>query len=115
MVVNDSVDTPLACSLTSDELEVRGNENADLFAQVRGVEELADGYRFAFPAEGDGIPALLQFVLAERDCCPFFTFELSFPSPHQTVWLAVRGREGVKEIVRDGFLTRVPAHAKDAS
>lgn len=115
MVVNDSADTPLACSLSGAELQARGDEHADLFAHVRMVEELADGYRFAFPAEAASIPALVQFVLAERDCCPFFTFELRFPSPHQTVWLAVRGREGVKEIVRDGFLTRVPAHAMGAS
>ena len=74
-----SVDIPVACSLTDAELEVRGDENADLFAHARAVEELPDGYRFAFPADDDGVPALLQFILAERACCPFFTFELQVP------------------------------------
>jgi len=102
-----SVDIPVACSLTETELEVRGDENAELFAHARAVEELADGYRFSFPADDDGIPALVRFILAERACCPFFTFELTFPSPHENVWLAIRGREGVKEIVRDAVMSKV--------
>ncbi len=104
-----SVDIPVACSLTEAELEDRGDENAELFAHARAVEELADGYRFAFPADDDGVPALVQFILAERACCPFFTFELTFPSPHQVVWLAIRGNEEAKAIVRDGLVPKVTA------
>ena len=108
MVSDDRVDVtgdgpgeiPLACSLTASELSVRGEENASLFAHAEGAEELSDGYRFTFPAEADIVTDLLQFVLAERACCPFFTFELTFPSPHQAIYLTVRGQEGVKEIVR---------------
>ena len=100
-------DVPLACSLTVAELRVRGDENATLFARALETQELADGYRFAFPAEESNVAALVQFVLAERACCPFFTFELTFPSPHENVWLAIRGREGVKEIVRDAVLSKV--------
>ena len=65
-----------------------------------GAQELPDGYRFTFPARDEDARDLLQFILAERACCPFFTFELAFPSPHQAIPLTVRGREGVKEIVR---------------
>ena len=90
---------PLACSLTAAELRVRGEENGALFARATGVHELLDGYRFDFPAQADQARSLLQFILAERDCCPFFTFELAFPSPHRVIQLTVRGREGVKEIV----------------
>jgi hypothetical protein len=106
---DDSVDIPVACSLTEAELEVRGDENAGLFAHARVVEELPDGYRFAFPADDDGIPALVRFILAERACCPFFTFELAFPSPHQVVWLAILGNEEAKAIVRDGLVPKVTA------
>jgi hypothetical protein len=104
-----SVDVPVACSLAAAELEVRGDENAELFAHACAVEELADGYRFAFPADDDGIPALVRFILAERACCPFWTFELRFPSSHQTVWLAIRGNEEAKAIVRDGLVPKVTA------
>ena len=100
-------DVPLACSLSEAELRERGDENATLFARALETQELADGYRFAFPAEAGDVSALVQFILAERACCPFFTFELTFSSPHERVWLTVRGREGVKEIVRDAIVANV--------
>ena len=111
MTSEDSVDVsgdiPLACSLTAAELQERGEENDSLFAHARGAEELPDGYRFAFPAEADTAQNLLQFILAERACCLFFTFELTFPSPHQAIHLTVRGREGVKEMVRASVASTV--------
>lgn len=112
---DSSVDIPVACSLTGAELEVRGDENAELFAHARTVEELADGYRFAFPADEGGVSALVRFILAERACCPFFTFELAFPSPHQVVWLAIRGNEEAKAIVRDGLDPKVRAQSVTSS
>ena len=115
MMSDGPLDVPVACSLTEAELEVRGDENAELFAHARTVEELADGYRFSFPADDDGVPALLQFILAERACCPFFTFELQFPSPHQAVWLAIRGNEEAKAIVRDGLVPKVRAQSVTSS
>jgi hypothetical protein len=104
MTSDDSVDVSgdvaLACSLSAAELQARGAENDSLFAHAQSAQELPDGYRFAFPAEADAARNLLQFILAERECCPFFTFELTFPSPHQAIHLTVRGHEEVKEIVR---------------
>ncbi len=108
------VELPLACSLTAAELRERGEENVSLFTRAQSVEELPDGYRFAFPAEADDARDLLQFVLAERACCPFFTFELTFPSPHQSIQLVMRGREGVKEIVRDSAVSMITARASVA-
>jgi hypothetical protein len=69
------------------------------------MEETPDGYCFAFPAEADGVRDLLAFILSERDCCPFFTFELGFPSPHEFVWLTLRGGKDVKEFVAGSFAT----------
>jgi hypothetical protein len=103
----DSGEIPLACSLTSAELEVRGEENGALFAHATAVEELPDGYRFAFPAEAESATAILRFVLAERDCCPFFTFDLAFTPPHQAIWLTIGGSEAIKGIVQDTVLRRV--------
>jgi hypothetical protein len=97
---------PVACTLSAAELHARGEDMvAPLFTRVRDVREEPDGYRFAFPAAAESVRDLLEFVLSERDCCPFFTFELSFPSPHESVWLTLRGGEGVKEFVAGGFAT----------
>lgn len=91
---------PLACTLTGDELRARGSEVADLFAQTTQVRELRDGFALAFPGGDDVTHALLDFIIAERACCPFYSFSLQSPSPHQTVWLQVRGRREAKELIR---------------
>lgn len=88
---------PLACKLTGNDLRRRGEVVDDLFQHARAVSDLLDGYRFAFPAGDDWVHALLDFVVEERACCPFYTFELASPTPHDTLWLTVRGGEGVKE------------------
>jgi hypothetical protein len=95
---DDAVEVPIACSLSPDELRERSGENATLFGGVTDVKELPDGYVFTFP--GDQAREVMDFMLAERDCCPFFTFELTLPSPHQLILLTVLGREGVKEVVQ---------------
>ena len=104
MVSDTASDLPVACTLSAVDLRERGEEVvAPLFARVERVEELPDGYRFAFPAEAGGVRELLDFILSERECCAFFTFELTFPSPHRVVWLTLRGGEGVKEFVAGSF------------
>ena len=98
-VTESAVSTPLACKLTGDDLRRRGEVVNDLFAHALAVSELPDGYRFTFPAGGDWAHNVLDFIVTERDCCPFYTFELTSPSPHQTHWLTVRGAEGVKATI----------------
>lgn len=97
-------DIPIACTLSAAELQARGEDVvAPLVARAERLDELPDGYRFVFPAGADGARDLLEFVLSERDCCPFFTFELTFASPHQSVWLTLRGGEGVKAFIAGSF------------
>lgn len=97
-------DLPVACTLSAAELRERGEDVvAPLFSRAQRMEETPDGYCFAFPAQAEGVHDLLEFILSERACCPFFTFELSFPSPHESVWLTLRGGEGVKEFVAGSF------------
>ena len=101
----ESLALPIACSLTSDELSQRGEELDVLFARAIDAREYPDGYGFAFPAESNEARALLDFVLFERACCPFFTFSLAFPSPHTTVWLTVRGAEEAKSMLATTYQT----------
>ena len=95
---------PVACTLTADELQERGQEISGLFDHVTEVKELADGYAFAFPGGDDQARVLLDFIVAERACCQFFTFDLQFPAPHEAIWLQVRGETAeVKEIIHATF------------
>ncbi|HEV8193103.1 MAG TPA: hypothetical protein VGP82_16700 [Ktedonobacterales bacterium] len=100
-----STPLPIACNLSADELQARHGEVEALFAAASGVRELLDGYDFAFPADAQAAHALLDFIVEERACCPFFTFTLTFAAPHDAIWLALRGGEGVKDFVRGSFLT----------
>jgi hypothetical protein len=95
---------PIACLLPEDALQARGEDlAANLFQGVQQVQELPDGYAFAFPGAADWIARLGAFVAAERECCPFFRFELVFAPPHDTIWLRLRGASGVKEFIQQEF------------
>ena len=103
-----SANIPLACTLSEADLKVRSREVAELFAHAAAVEELPDGFTFAFPRSDTSARELLEFVVFERACCPFYSFGLRFPSPHDAIWLDVRGeREEVKEMLRTGVYAQV--------
>lgn len=94
-------DLPIACSLTEADLARRQEELSDeIFKNVQQVQELPDGYAFCFPGDADWAIKLTQFITFERDCCPFFIFELAFEVNHGPIWLRLRGGEGVKEFIR---------------
>lgn len=100
----ESLELPVACSLSEGDLRRRGEDIADLFVHAVAATEYPDGYGFAFPAEEGRTRQLLDFVVFERACCPFFTFALTFPSPHDVVWLQLRGGSEAKDMVTDQFV-----------
>ena len=97
-------DLPIACSLTEAELARREEElSNELFQHVEQVQELPDGYAFRFPGDADWATKLTQFITFERDCCPFFIFELTFEANHGPIWLHLRGGAGVKEFIQQNW------------
>lgn len=99
-----SLELPVACILSAADLSQRKDDIAELFAHAVAATEYADGYGFAFPAEERQAWQLLDFVLFERACCPFFTFALTFPAPHNVVWLHIRGNAEAKDMMTDQFV-----------
>lgn len=104
-------ETPIACTLSGAELVDRGDEVKDLFAAVEEVRELADGYAFRFPGSDTMAVSLLEFTLAERRCCPFFTFELVFEPNEGPIWVQLRGSAAVKEFVASAWGEIIATHA----
>lgn len=93
---------PIACLLNADDLRLRGDQiMRPLFQGRQEVRELADGYAFRFPGENAWASRLLEFILGERACCPFFTFELIFEPSQGSIWLHLRGPEGTKAVVAE--------------
>jgi hypothetical protein len=98
---NDSDDLPIACCLTSAELRER---EATLLAQFRSVvirtEELRDGYAFRVPGDGKCIAMIAKMIVAERECCPFLTFELVAQPNMRQIIVRVTGPAGTKDFLK---------------
>jgi len=96
---------PLACQIENPEQQrQRVAEVRAMFKQATQVEELPDGYAFSFPAEDLWAKQLLDFILFEKNCCPFFTFALIFEAQHGPLQLQLRGSAEVKDIIQAEFL-----------
>ena len=96
-----SDNTPAACLLTTVELRDR---QATLLAEFRSAvvetEELQDGYAFRLKSDGESIGLIAQLMVAERECCPFLTFELAALSNSGPLIVRVSGPAGTKEFLR---------------
>ncbi len=96
-----SDDMPIACCLTSAELRER---EATLLAQFRsaviGTEELRDGYAFRVPGDGKWIAIIAKMIVAERECCPFLTFELVAQPSMGPVIVRMTGPAGARDFLK---------------
>lgn len=99
---------PIACSLVGGEQDRRREAVGGLLNTGRLAGELEDGYQFAFPGEAGWAMRLVEFVVTERACCPFFRFELVFEPGGGEILLRVRGPEGTKQFVSEAFLVSSP-------
>lgn len=90
---------PIVCRLSDAELRQR---EATLLAQLKSAlmatEELQDGYAFSLP--GDKISMVAELMIAERECCPFLTFELTAEANLGPLVLRVTGPAGTKEFLK---------------
>jgi len=108
-------DDVIACLLSEREAAIRGEELAGgLFAAVEEVAELLDGYGYRFLSDGSQLEPLLEFIAAERRCCPFLTFELAFEPHGGPLWLRMRGAPQVKAFIAEAFNTRLALLPSDA-
>ncbi len=96
---------PIVCCLSSEELRHR---EATLVAQLkslaRKVEELQNGYSFQLPGDSKSLAAIAELISAERECCPFLTFELLAEPKLGPLVLRITGPAGSKEFVKSLFL-----------
>lgn len=106
--MNGADEEMIACLLSEREQAIRGEEIAEtLFAHINEVTELPDGYGFRFDDSETWLPPLLEFVAAERRCCPFLAFEIAFTPHGGPIWLRMRGSSRVKEFIAEMFASRV--------
>jgi hypothetical protein len=103
-----SHDEVIGCLLSERDYAIRSEELASgLFAAVEEVAELPDGYAYRFAAADSQLGPLLEFIAAERRCCPFLSFEIAFEPHGGPLWLRMRGSPRVKAFIAEAFNTRV--------
>src|SRR5215470_15320411 len=100
--MNNRLDNvPVACSLTTPELRQR---EATLLAQFRSAvletEELPHGFAFRLPGDAQSIALLSELLIAERECCPFLTFEMTALPNRGPLMVRVIGTADTKEFLR---------------
>jgi len=100
----DSGDIPVACCLSDAELRAR---EATLLAQFKSAltatEELPDGYIFRLPGEKGLFAQVADLIIAERECCPFLTFQLIAEPTMGALTVRMTGPDGTKEFLRTLF------------
>src|SRR5262249_46682 len=68
----------------------------------KSVRELDNGYEFEFPSDRATLQLLAEWVIQERECCPFFEITLRLEPEPGAAWLRLTGREGAKAILKLG-------------
>src|ERR1700687_980705 len=96
-----SNDIPVACRLSDADLRKRV---ATLLARfepaVIATEELPDGYLFRVPGDKKWMGIVWEAIVAERECCPFLTFELNVQPNMGPVSIRVTGPACTKDFLK---------------
>ena len=80
----------MQCTLPEGALAQRRLEIQELFKGRTAVTRHPDGVELQWTFSEETARTLLEFVFFERVCCKTFTYELSFPPPHDRVTLRMR-------------------------
>ena len=60
---------------------------------------MANGYRLRFDGRDNVLGALATLIEAERECCPFLSFQLDVEPDRGPVYLELTGPEGTREFL----------------
>jgi hypothetical protein len=94
--------SPLACNTKAFTAEERADWRKRLeqvMSSVTAARDLPDGYALDIDQHKTSFLEVARWVELERKCCPFFVFELGMRGENGSIWLNLRGREGVKEFI----------------
>ena len=106
LCVGQTSHAPFACNLKAFTPEERQRWRA-LIDQTTGAvmsaRELPDGYALHLDTRKVSLLQAAEWIALERRCCPFFDFQLDVHGEDGAVWLALKGREGVKQFIQQDF------------
>lgn len=92
--------TVLTCKLSTPEMQQRKlTVLASLKKQILEKKELSNGYAFRFDGSDKILNELTEFIKTERECCDFFTFNLSISGDKSEAWFEMTGVKGAKDFI----------------
>jgi len=98
-----AADMPVMCTLSDAQKRER---EATLLTGFKSVviatEEIDSGYAFRIP--GEHLALVANLMIAERECCPFLTFQLFAEPQMGAITLRITGPEGTKEFLKSAFI-----------
>lgn len=97
-------ESPFACNrfaLTPKQRKRHFEELAPkLISLKKSIRELPNGYEFEFPPDSNTAQLVAEWAIGERACCPFFDIDMRLEREGGSLWLALTGREGVKQFIQ---------------
>lgn len=97
---------PLACNLKAFQPGERAQWKKlidRMKDSVTVARELTDGWALQIDTARMPVVDLAQWISLERKCCPFFDFEVDLHGVDGSVWMSLKGGEGVKEFIAQDF------------
>jgi hypothetical protein len=102
---------PIACTLTSAELQERRRTVLEkVRSAVIETVELKNGYAFSIPV--DWFAEVARLIELERQCCPFLNFNLNVAAGAGLIRLELTGPEGTKQFLAATFMSTPIAEAR---
>jgi hypothetical protein len=99
-------ESPFYCNLsglTAADRARKEDIGKTLASRKLAVHELANGYEFVFPGDGETFRMLSEWIVTERLCCPFFDFDLRLAREGGAMALRLSGRPGTKDFIKVDF------------
>ncbi|MBV8866025.1 MAG: hypothetical protein JO210_11570 [Acidobacteriaceae bacterium] len=93
---------PIACNLkalTPEQRKQLAHIGEHVISAIDASRELADGYAFRIDPAKASLLDVAQWLDLWRRCCPFYEFQVQLQAADAVVWLAVKGRPGVKQYI----------------
>ncbi|MDZ7659395.1 hypothetical protein [Fodinibius sp.] len=100
----------IACNLAAidkNEREQHKANSAEVFTAIEEWLELFNGYAFRLPTDSKIIEKAAVFMARERQCCPFFEFNLEVTPESGPVWLKLTGNQKVKEFIKHNIIPQL--------
>lgn len=116
---NQDEDVIIACTLTDEEMRTRrALARRTILPKIIKYERLSDGLTLAFSNSPETRSCVEDFILLEKGCCGFLTFDLTSEStpPSGALVLTITGPSDAASVL-DTFIQTVEAgaNAQDAA